>query len=98
MVPSRAHNIFEDFFGNRFFDFEMPAEEEYLKPIISRRWTKNLDSLMEDEDSWRNIDNGETVKTSTVYSNDNGVESMKKVTTKREIKNGEAKTYTTEEY
>lgn len=74
----------------------MPTEEEFFKPIISKRWTKNLDSLMEDEDSWKNIDNGETVKTSTVYSNDNGLESRKTVITKRQIKDGEARTYTTE--
>ena len=50
---------------------------------------------MEEEDSWRNVDNGETVKTNTVYQNNNGVESKKIVTTKRKIDNGVAKTITT---
>lgn len=51
---------------------------------------------MEDDDSWRNVDNGETVKTNTVYQNSNGVESKKIVTTKRKVDNGVAKTITTE--
>ena len=98
MVPSRAHNIFEDFFGNRFFEIEMPTEEEFFKPILNKRWTRNLDSMMEDENSWKDIENGETYKTETVYSNNNGVESKKSVTTKRKIDNGKAQTTTTEEY
>lgn len=52
--------------------------------------------MMEDEDSWRNVDNGETVKTSTVYTNHNGVQSKKTTSTKRHIENGVANTMTTE--
>ena len=96
MIPSKAHNIFEDFLGERFFNF--PTEEEFFKPILKKKWSRNLDSLMEDENSWREIDNGETVKTNTVYQNNNGVESKKTVTTKRKIENGQPKTFTTEEY
>lgn len=44
------------------------------------------------------MDNGETVKTNTVYQNNNGVESKKTVTTKRKVENGQTKTLTTEEY
>ena len=83
MAPVKAHNIFEDFFGDRFFDF--PSEDEFFKPLIKKKWSRNLDNLMEDEDSWRNIDNGETMKTNTVYQNNNGVESKKTVSTKRKI-------------
>lgn len=97
MVPSRAHNIFEDFMGDRFFN--MPTEEEFFKPILKKKWSRSLDNLMEDEDSWRNsIDEGETVKSSTVYQNNNGVQSKKTVTTKKKIHQGVAKTLTTEEY
>lgn len=96
MIPSKAHNIFEDFLGEKFFNF--PTEEEIFKPILKKKWSRNLDSLMEDDNSWREIDNGETVKTNTVYQNNNGVESKKTVTTKRKIENGQQKTFTTEEY
>ena len=51
---------------------------------------------MEDDNEWKGIDNGETVKSSTVYSNNNGVESKKTVTTKKNIVNGVAETHTTE--
>ena len=96
MAPVKAHNIFEDFFGDRFFNF--PSEDEFFKPLIKKKWSRNLDNLMEDEDSWRNIDNGETMKTNTVYQNNNGVESKKTVSTKRKIENGVSKVFTTEEY
>ena len=52
--------------------------------------------MMEDEDSWRNVDNGETMKTSTVFTNHNGVQSKKTVSTKRKIENGISNTVTTE--
>lgn len=94
MEPVKAHNMFEDFFGDRFFQF--PTEEEFFKPMIKKKWSRNLDNLMEDEDSWRNIDQGETVKTNTVYQNNNGIESKKTVTTKRKVDKGVAQTVTTE--
>lgn len=54
--------------------------------------------MMEDKDSWRSVDNGETVKSSTVSTNHNGIHSKKTVTTQRKIENGIANTITTEEY
>ena len=53
---------------------------------------------MDEDDSWRNINNGETVKTNTIYSDNDGVKSKKTVTTSRKINNGFAETLTTEEY
>lgn len=85
--------MFEDFFSDRFFNF--PKEQEFFKPILKRKWSRNLDYLMEDEDSWRDINYGETVKTNSVYHNNNGVESKKTVSTKKKIENGIAKTLTT---
>ena len=35
VVPRRAHDIFENFFQNRWTEF--PGEEEFLKPIFDRR-------------------------------------------------------------
>lgn len=96
IVPTRAHDIFEDFIGNRMFDY--PSEDDFFKPILKKKWSKSLDRMMEDEDSWRNINSGETMKTSTVYTNHNGVHSKKTVSTKRTVENGVAKTTTTEEY
>lgn len=81
--------------GDRFFD--MPKEDEFFRPLFSKKWERNLNKMMQDE-SFNGIDNGETYKTSTVYSNNNGVESKKTVSTKRVIKNGVAETHTTEEY
>jgi hypothetical protein len=42
MVPVRAHNIFDDFFGNRW----LSLEDEEFRPIFHHKWTKNLDKLM----------------------------------------------------
>lgn len=53
---------------------------------------------MESEDNWNSMDNGQTTKTSTVYSMNNGVESKKTITTKRKVQNGVAQTTTKEEY
>ena len=51
-----------------------------------------------DESNWDGVNEGETVKTSTVYSNNNGVESKKTVKTRKVVKDGKAETHTTEEY
>lgn len=51
--------------------------------------------MMEDDESWRSIDTGETVKTSQVFTNHNGVQSKKTVTTKRKVDKGIANTLTT---
>ncbi len=44
---------------------------------------------MDDED-FGPVENGESVKTSTVYTNNNGVESKKTVSTKKKVKDGKA--------
>lgn len=53
---------------------------------------------MLDEGFEQNAKDGQTIKTSSVYTNKNGVESKKNVTTKKTIKNGKATEETTEEY
>ena len=54
---------------------------------------------MENDTNWeKSVDNGETIKTSTVYTNNNGVESKKTVTTKKVVKDGRTESLTTEEY
>lgn len=50
---------------------------------------------MDDEESWKDVNSGETVKTSTVYTVDNGVETKKTITTRRKIENGIPVTTTT---
>ncbi len=45
---------------------------------------------MDEEKNFGNIENGQAVKTSTVYNNNNGVETKKSVTTKKTVKNGKA--------
>lgn len=50
-----------------------------------------------DED-WGNVKDGESYKTSTYYTNKNGVESKKSITSKTKFENGVPLTETTEEY
>jgi curved DNA-binding protein CbpA len=95
MVPMRAHNIFDDFFGNRFTSLD---DDDLIKPILHKRWSKDLDSLMLDENDEKNIKDGETIKTSSVFTSNNGVQSKKTVTTKKKIKDGKVEGVTTEEY
>lgn len=72
ITPHRAHSIFDDFFGSRLFEF--PSEDEFMKPILNRSWKKKLDNMMEIEDEdLTNVKDGQTVKTSSVYTNKNGV-------------------------
>lgn len=54
--------------------------------------------MMDGEDNFGEIQNGESVKTSTVYTNNNGVESKKTVSTKKKVKDGKAVEETTEQY
>lgn len=70
ITPLRAHSIFDDFFGSKPFEF--PSEDEFFKPIVDRSWRRRLDNLM-DVEEFDDIKEGETVKTSSVYSNKNGV-------------------------
>lgn len=53
---------------------------------------------MIDEGDEKNIKEGQTVKTSSVYTNKNGQQSKKTVTTKRNIKGGKVQEERTEEY
>ena len=53
---------------------------------------------MLDEDDEREMKEGHTVKTSSVWTNKNGQESGKTVTTKKTVKDGKTKEETTEEY
>lgn len=53
---------------------------------------------MDIEDDFGSVENGESIKTSTVYTNNNGVESKKTVSTKKKVKDGKAVQETTEEY
>ncbi len=95
MVPLRAHSIFDDFFENRWRSLD-----EEFKPMFHNRWTKDLDKMMfEDEEPQQpSTTEGETIKTSSVYTNKNGQESGKTVTTKKVLKDGKSKQQTTEDY
>ena len=53
---------------------------------------------MLDEADEKNVKEGETVKTSSVWTNKNGQESGKTVTTKKVIKDGKTNEETTEDY
>ncbi len=88
MVPLRAHSIFDDFFENRWRSLD-----EEFKPMFHNRWTKDLDKMMfEDEEPQQpSTTEGETIKTSSVYTNKNGQESGKTVTTKKVLKDGKSK-------
>jgi len=94
MVPVRAHDIFDDFFGNRLFSLE----DDDFKPIFHNKWTKDLDRLMLDEADEKNVKEGETVKTSSVWTNKNGKETKKTVTSKKTVKDGKVDEETTEDY
>ncbi len=58
---------------------------------------KDLDKMMIDEKEPA-VNEGQTIKTSSVYTNKNGQESGKTVTTKKTIKEGKTKEETTEDY
>ena len=92
MVPLRAHSIFDDFFGSRW-----PSLDEEFRPLFHNRWMKDLDKMMIDEKE-PVVNEGQTIKTSSVYTNKNGQESGKTVTTKKTIKEGKTKEETTEDY
>lgn len=93
MVPVRAHSIFDDFFGSKWNSLE-----EDFKPLFHKKWSRDIDNMMLDEGDEKNVTDGQTVKTSSVWSNRNGQETGKTVTTKKVIKDGKAKEETTEEY
>ena len=92
MVPVKAHSIFDDFFGNRWNSLE-----DDFKPLFHSKWSRDLDKMMIDEKD-EDMKEGQTVKTSSFWSNKDGQESGKTVTTKRFVKDGKEKEETTEEY
>lgn len=94
MVPMRAHSIFDDFFRDRWSVFD----DEDLRPQLHKRWIKDLDKLMLDEKEEPNVKEGQTIKTSSVWSNKNGQETGKTVTTKKFVKDGKTREETTEDY
>ncbi len=53
---------------------------------------------MDIEEDLGNVKEGETVKTSSVYTNKNGVETKKNVTTKKAMKDGKVVEEKTEDY
>lgn len=53
---------------------------------------------MQDEEDWGNFKNGESWKESTVYNNDNGVETKKNIRRKKRVVNGKVEEIKTEEY
>lgn len=93
MVPMRAHSIFDDFFGDRW-----SLLDDDFRPHFHNRWVRDLDKMMIDEKDEPNIKEGNTIKTSSLYSNKNGKESGKTVTTKKTVKDGKTHEETTEDY
>lgn len=98
IAPMRAHNIFEDFWGNRFNEWN--EVDDFFRPALRSKWSRNLDRLMSDtaNEDWSNVKDGESYKTSTYYTNKNGVESKKSVSTKTKFVDGVPTSETTEEY
>lgn len=84
--PIKAHSIFDDFFSNRLWNTDISEE---FRPIIHSKWSRDIDRLMLDENSEVPTE-GQTVKTSKVWSNTNGQQTEKTVTSKKQIKNGKA--------
>lgn len=93
IAPLRAHSIFDDFFGSRF----PSLIDDDFRPFFHSRWSRDLDRLMLDE-SEEGIRDGQTIKTSTVWSNRDGKETQKSITTKRNYKGGRADEERIEDY
>lgn len=94
MVPMKAHDIFEDFFGNK-----LSVLDEDFRPMFHTKWVRDLDKMMLDEaDELKGIKEGQSMKTSSVYTIKDGKESGKKVTSKKTIKNGKMREETVEDY
>jgi len=84
MVPVRAHSIFDDFFGSRLFSLD----DDDFRPIFHNKWSRDLDKLMLDEADEKNLKEGQTIKSSSVWTNKNGKETKKTVTSKKTVKDG----------
>jgi hypothetical protein len=85
MLPLRAHSIFDDFFGSKWMSLD-----DDIRPQFKNKLSRNLDNLMIDENEENNIKNGESIRTSSVYTKKNGEESKKTVTSKKTYKDGKA--------
>lgn len=66
--------------------------------MLKKKWSRVLDRIMDDDFDFGGVSNGETVKESTVYNNDNGVETKKTVKTKVKVTNGVPEETTVEIY
>lgn len=87
MVPTRAYNIFENFWGDRFNEIE----DDFFKPVITKKLSRDLDKVMNqgwDTNDWRNVKEGESYQTQTYYTNKNGVETKKSITNKTKYVDG----------
>lgn len=81
----RAHSIFDYSFGPKWMSLEDDS-----RPLFKNKWSRNLDNLMIDEDEEKNIKNGESIRTSSVYTKKNGEDSKKTVISKKTYKDGKA--------
>jgi curved DNA-binding protein CbpA len=66
IAPLRAHSIFDDFFGPRLTSFD-----DDIGTLFHPKWTRDLDRML-DESEEPNLRDGESVKTSSVWTNKNG--------------------------
>ncbi len=64
--------------------------DDDIRPQFKNKLSRNLDNLMIDENEENNIKNGESIRTSSVYTKKNGEESKKTVTSKKTYKDGKA--------
>jgi hypothetical protein len=54
IAPLRAHSIFEDFWGDRFNEWD---DDEFLKPMLKNKWSRDLDQWFEQSEA-NSIKNG----------------------------------------
>jgi hypothetical protein len=59
-----------------------------IKSLLEPRWAKEMEMLMVNEQDDKLMKEGETVKTSSVWSNKNGHETAKTIKTKKTVKDG----------
>lgn len=98
IAPIRANNIFENFWGDRWNQIE--EADDQFRPMLNKKWSKDLDRWMREgnNDDWSSVNQGESFKTESYYTNKNGIESKKSISTKTKYENGVPTTETTEEY
>lgn len=54
IAPIRANNIFEDFWGNRFGEWD--DVDDFFRPALRTRWSRNLDRMLnEGDEDWSNV-------------------------------------------